>query len=110
MTGAPARVAARAGRRILAVAAAAPTAALVSWLTLTAAPGFFDWTDAQHRRGAERRGLSPTDVDAFVAEHKNTREQLALATILYTAVPGTIAALVTTGVSAVVLRRRPPRP
>jgi len=100
----------RAGRRVMVVAAAAPAAALVSWLTLTAAPGFFDWTDAQHRQGAERRGLSPTEVDAFVAEHRSTREELALGTVFYTAAPGLVATLVTTGVSAIVLRRRPLRP
>ena len=106
----PLGVLGRAGRRVIAVAAAAPAAALISWLTLTAAPGFFDWTDAQHRQGAERRGLSPAEVDEFVAEHRRTREELAVGSIFYTAAPGLIAVLVTTGASAIVLRRRPLRP
>jgi len=109
-TAPPPGVLARAGRRVMVVAAAAPAAALVSWLTLTAAPGFFQWTDAQHRQGAEHRGLGPAEVETFVAEHRRTREELALGTIVYTAVPGLIAALVTTGASAIVFRRRPLRP
>lgn len=100
----------RAGRRGGAVAAAVPAAVLVSWLALTIAPGFLVWTDAQHRQGAERRGLSPAEVEAFVTEHRRTREQLAIGTAVYTAVPGLLAVLVTTTVSAIQSRRRPSRP
>jgi hypothetical protein len=106
----PGSILARAIRRVVAVAAAVPAAVLVSWLALTVAPGFLVWTDAQHRQGAQRRGLSPADVDAFVTDHRRTREQLALESAVYTAVPGLLAVLVTTTASAIVFRRRPSRP
>jgi hypothetical protein len=106
----PVSVFARASRRVAAVAAAVPAAVLVTWLALTIAPGFLVWTDAQHRQGAQQRGLSPAEVDAFVTDHRRTRQQMALGSAVYTAVPGMLAVLVTTAASAILFRRRPSRP
>ena len=93
-------------RRLVLVAMAALVAAVVGWVEFTAIPAYSVWADNVHRQSLERQGKSPDEIEAAVAQHHQTAGGFAFENAVVTAIPGTIAALVTLGIGAVVFRRR----
>lgn len=103
-----------AGRRILRrlgfVGASAPVGAVASFLVVLAFPSFLTWSDNQHRQALLRQGLPPAEIEAQLAQHRQSASHFLIDGAFFTAMPGVIAALVTTGAGAILLRRRPTRP
>jgi ABC-type dipeptide/oligopeptide/nickel transport system permease component len=97
-------------RRLAVVGGAMPVAAVAAFLTVLAFPGFIAWGDNQHRQSLATRGVSPDEIEKQIAAHHQTPVHFLQDGAFFTAIPGLIAALVTTGAGAIVLRKRPPTP
>lgn len=100
----------RLGRGLTLVAGAAPIGAVTAFLLVAMWPGYIAWSDNTHRQMLTRRGLPAAEIEAQVAQHHATTPQYLGDGAIGTVLPGTIGALVTTAIGAVVLRRRPLRP
>jgi hypothetical protein len=102
----PAGAGRRLMRRLGTLACAIPAAALASFLVVWLWPGFIDWSDQQHRDALGRQGKAPADIEQQVALHHRRGPHFLVDGALMTALPGGVAALVTTAAGAILLRRR----
>lgn len=96
-------------RRLGMVACAAPIAGVVALLVVTALPGYLSWNDDMHRQALVRRGVPAAEIESTVAAHRMTSTHVVVDGMMLTAMPSIVAALLTTGASAFVWRRRPER-
>ena len=97
----------RLGHRAAAILGAGVIAAIVSFAIILAVPGYLTWSDNQHRAALQRRGMAAAEIEEQVAAHHQTAAHFARDGAFFTAVPGMLAALVTTAAGGVLFRRRP---
>lgn len=100
----------RLGRGLALVAAAAPVAAVTAYLIVLMWPGFISWGENMHRQALVRRGVPPAEIAVEMTHHRYVTTDYLRDGAVAAVMPGAIAALATTAVGAVVLRRRPSRP
>jgi MFS superfamily sulfate permease-like transporter len=100
----------RLGRTLALTAAAVPISAITAFLIVAMWPGYPAWADNHHRARLVAQGLPSLEIDAAVAQHHQEAVDHLREGAMTAAVPGIVAALATTAVGAVVLRRRPSRP
>jgi hypothetical protein len=96
----------RFGHRMAAVLAGAVIAGVLSAVIGLAVPQFAEWGDNQHRAALRKRAVAEAEIEARIAAHPHSSMHDLRDGAFSGAVPGTLAALVTTVAGAVMFRRR----
>ena len=93
------------GRRMLVVAGAAAVAGVVAFLIVAVMPGYITLMDQAHRASLVRRGMSEADIANALAGHRMVTSDFLPQGLIGTAIPGTLASLITATVGTVHRRR-----
>lgn len=96
----------RLAHRLGVVLAGSAVAAVVSLLIVMAVPQFTEWSENQHRAGLRQRGVAESEIEERIVVHRRTWVGHLRDGAYGVAMPGTLAALVTTVAGAVMFRRR----